>query len=168
MSTIGGGGAGKVGSCHGHHSSAASDCMASSRCSTSLITFVERDVHLPGLGEQGVDPLGENLHPLAAGQRRALVGDVRAGRAALLDDAGRLQLAIGAGDRVRIDEQLLGQHANRRQFLAGREPARGDQVLHLVDDLQVDRHAVGGGDVDLHGKSRLFACTNSLIQFWDE
>ena len=72
------------------------------------------------------------------------------GRAPLGDDAGRLQLAIGAGDGVRVDEQPLGQHADRRQLLAGLQPARRDQVLHLVDDLQVDRHAVVRGDVDLH------------------
>ena len=80
------------------------------------------DVHLPRLGQQRVDPFGENLESLAARQRRALIGNVGAGRAALLDDAGRFQLAIGPGDRVRIDDQLLGQHANRRQFLA-RPPA---------------------------------------------
>ena len=28
----------------------------------------ERDIHLPGLGEEGVDPLGEDLDPFAAGQ----------------------------------------------------------------------------------------------------
>ena len=27
----------------------------------------------------------------------------------------------------------------------------GDKVFHLIDDLQVDRDAVGGGDVNLHG-----------------
>ena len=33
--------------------------------------FVQADVHLPGLGEQGVDALGEDSQALLAGQRRA-------------------------------------------------------------------------------------------------
>ena len=36
-----------------------------------------------------------------------------------VDDAGQLQLAICAGDRDRIDEQLRGQRADRRQLFAG-------------------------------------------------
>src|SRR5258708_5948605 len=57
------------------------------------------NVHLPRLGQQGVDALGENLDPFAAGQRGALVGNISAGGAALLDQTGRLELAISAGDR---------------------------------------------------------------------
>ena len=49
------------------------------------------------------------FEPFAARQRRASVGNIGAGRAAFLDQPGRLQLAIGAGDRVGIDGQLFGQ-----------------------------------------------------------
>src|SRR5580704_17197335 len=47
------------------------------------------DVHLPGLGQEGVDPLRQDANALAAGQGRAKVGDVGAGGAAFLDDAGQ-------------------------------------------------------------------------------
>ena len=78
------------------------------------------------------------------------VRDVRPGRPPLLDHPRRLQLAIGPRHRVRVHHQPLRQHPDRRQLLPGRQPPRRHQVLHLVDDLQVDRHAVIGRDVDLH------------------
>jgi hypothetical protein len=102
----------------------------------------------------GAIAFGENFHPLAAGERRTLFGDIGAGGAAFFDDAGRFELAVRAGDRVGVNEQPLSENANRRQLLAGRESAGGDQVFHLGDDLEVDRDAIGGGNVDLHGVGR--------------
>ena len=49
-----------------------------------------------------------------------------------------------------LAEQLLGKHANRRHFRARREPARRHQVFHLVDDLQVDGHAIVCRDAQIH------------------
>ena len=64
--------------------------------------------------------------------------------------------------------KLLRQDANRRQLFAGRQPAGRDQVLDLVDDLQVDRHAVVGGNMNLHRtarpRQRHVVCINELIQ----
>ena len=54
----------------------------------------DRDIHLPRLGQQGVDTLGQNLETFAACERRALVRDVRPGGAAFFHDAGRFQLAV--------------------------------------------------------------------------
>jgi hypothetical protein len=45
---------------------------------------------------------------------------------------------------------LFSQDPNGRNFVTGSKPARGDEIFHLVDDLQVDRDAVGGCDVNLH------------------
>ena len=67
---------------------------------------------------------------------------------------GNLQLPIRAGDRVRVHHQPLGEHADRWQFLARREPPRRHQVLHLVDDLEIDRHAIVRRDVKVHDGSR--------------
>src|SRR5579863_3206032 len=118
---------------------------------SELDELVEVNVHLSRLGQQGVDALGENLDAFAAGQGRALVGNVGTSRAAFFDQPDCFELAIGAGHGVGINDQPFGQDANGGQFFLRFEPARGDQVFDLVDDLQVDRHAVIGGDVDLHG-----------------
>ena len=97
-----------------------------------------------GFGEERVGPFTEDFHALLAGQRRAGVGNVGARAVALGHDAVALQFHVGAGDGVWIDQQLFRKGTDRRQFLAGREAASGDEILHLVDDLEVDRHAVIG------------------------
>ena len=61
------------------------------------------DVHLPRLGEEGVDAGGEDFQPLAAGQRRGVGRDVGASRAAFLDDSSLLQFAVGAGNGIWIE-----------------------------------------------------------------
>ena len=57
--------------------------------------FLGVDIHLSGFGQQGVDPLRQDVEALTSGQRRTAVGDVGARAAARDDDAGRLQLAVG-------------------------------------------------------------------------
>src|SRR5579871_4308823 len=78
----------------------------------------EADVHLSGFREQSVGSLGEDAQLLLAGQGRAALGDIGARRAPLDDDAGRLQLAVGPGYGVRVDDELLGEDADGRQLLA--------------------------------------------------
>ncbi len=79
---------------------------------------------------------------LLAGQRRAGVGDVGARTVALVNDPFALQFQIGAGHGVGIDQQLMGQHTDGRDFVPRRQPARGDQIFDLVGDLQIDRNTV--------------------------
>ncbi len=136
--------------------------------------LVQADVQLARFGKQRVDAFRHDPHAFTPCERRAIVRHERARRPAFDDNARRLQLAIRARDRVRVDEQTFGQHADGRHFLARRQPARRDQVLHLIDDLQVDRHAVVRGNVEVQGillpfterrLSRLsHTCTNSIIQ----
>src|SRR2546423_330528 len=76
-------------------------------------------VHLPRFSDKGVDTLGENPHSLFERERRARGGNVGAGGAPLLNNPGNLQLAIGPGDSVRVDEELFGEGANWRQLFAG-------------------------------------------------
>ena len=68
--------------------------------------------------------------------------------------ARAFELQVGAGDCVGIDEQSFGQDANGRDFLTGAEAAGGDEVLHLVDDLEIDRDTIRGGNMNLHRSSR--------------
>src|SRR6185436_6191386 len=64
--------------------------------------------------------------------------------------------------------QLQRQRPDRRQFFAGQQQAGRDQVFHLVDDLPVDRHAVGQVDGDVHGVSadpavQVYEYTDTII-----
>ncbi len=104
----------------------------------------ESDIHLAGLGQQSVDLPGKNLDPLAAGQRRALFGNVSPRRASFFHDAGGFELAIGAGHGVGIDEQPTGKDATRGKLFSRCQSPRGDEVLDLLDDLEINRDSVGG------------------------
>src|SRR5581483_10645369 len=108
------------------------------------------DVHLVRLGQQGIDALGQDLQPFTPGQRRARVGDIRPRGPTFDDNAFLFQLAISPGNGVGIDRQLLGEHTDGRQLLARRQAAGRHLVFHLIDDLQVDRHAIVRGDVEVH------------------
>ncbi len=77
-----------------------------------LHQLVVVDVHLSGFGQQCIDALGEDLHSFPAVERRALIGDVGAGGFAFFDDARGFELAVSTGDRVRIDEEPLGERAD--------------------------------------------------------
>jgi len=66
------------------------------------------------------------------------------------DDAGPLELQISPGDGVGIDEQLLGEDSNGWNFLGWAEATGGDEIFDLVNDLEIDRDAVRGGDMNLH------------------
>ena len=83
-------------------------------------------------------------------QRRSGVGDERPRRPAFLHQARRLQLPVGAPP-CSGSPSTAPPRPDRRQLLARRQPARRHQVLHLVDDLQVDRHPVARRNVNLHG-----------------
>src|SRR5690606_5405281 len=52
---------------------------------------------------------------------------------------------------------LQGERADGRQLFAGPEQARCHQVLDLIDDLAVDRHAVGHVDGEVHCEGLLSA-----------
>jgi hypothetical protein len=61
-----------------------------------------------------------------------------------VDHACVVKLAIGLGDGVGVDDQLLRERADTGQLLARAHGAGFDAVLHLLHQLQVDRHAGGG------------------------
>src|SRR6516164_9875709 len=62
--------------------------------------FFQRDVHLPGLGEQRIKAFAQNLEAFALGQGRATLGDIRPRRTPFRDDTGLLQLRVSPGDGV--------------------------------------------------------------------
>src|SRR5262245_32332819 len=93
-------------------------------------------------GEERVGAMSQQLEPLRSPEWRAAVRNVGARAVTLVDEARPLQFQVSAGNRIRIDDELLRQRADRRQFLAWSQPARGNEVFHLVDDLAVDRQAV--------------------------
>ena len=71
-------------------------------------------------------------------------GDEGAGAVAQLDHAFVFELAVGLGDGVGIDHELLRQRPDARQLFARPQRAGFDAVLHLLHQLEVDRHAGRG------------------------
>ena len=112
--------------------------------------LVQLDPQVPRLDQQRVHAFGQELDFFTAGKRRGTFRDIGARTVALGDNPGPFQFQIGARHRLGIDDQLLGQRAHGRNFLARREPPGGHQMFDLVDDLQVDRHAVVGCNVNPH------------------
>ena len=100
--------------------------------------------------EKGVGAYAEDLDPFLACQRRARIRNIGAGAVPLRDDPFALQFEVGPGHSVGINQQLLGEHADGRQFLPGGQTATGDQILDLVDDLHIDRNAVVRCNMNLH------------------
>ena len=81
---------------------------------------------------------------------RSGLRNVSSAGAAFLDHTRDFKLAIGAGDSIGIDHEPLGQHPHGRQLFARGQMPRCDGVLHLIDDLKIDRNAVGLGKAELH------------------
>src|SRR6266542_4875088 len=63
----------------------------------------------------------------------------RAGAVPELDEAFVLQLAVGLGDGVRVDDEVLGKRTYPRQLFARSQRAGLDGVLHLLHQLEVNR-----------------------------
>src|SRR5262249_7841923 len=81
-----------------------------------------------------------------------------------LEDAHTFEVLVRPGDRVRIDEELLGEVADAgHQVARGRVPA-GDAEDYLGGNLLVDRHRRIGPDVDAHDRSvdRVYQLTSTL------
>ena len=75
--------------------------------------------------------------------RAGAAGDERSGAMAQFDHPFVFELAIDLGDRVWIDDQLLGQRPDAGQLLARAQRAGFDGVLHLLHQLEVDGDAGG-------------------------
>jgi hypothetical protein len=58
-----------------------------------------------------------------------------------LDDPFVFELAVGLGHGVRVDYELLRQGPDARQLLPRPERPGFDRVLHLLHQLEIDRHA---------------------------
>ena len=74
----------------------------------------------------------------------AIGADKCAGAVAELDDAFVLEFPVRLRDSVRIDDEPLGERPDTRQLLARSQGTCFNGVLHLLDQLQVDRDAGGG------------------------
>jgi len=110
--------------------------------------------------------VGEDSPLLVFREGGAVFAHVGAVGASLFDNPFDLELAVGAGDRVGIDEEALGEDADGREFLTRAEAARSDHVLDLVRDLEVDRGAGGLGDPHSECRALVFwlHCIKPMIQ----
>src|SRR5262252_2347964 len=68
-------------------------------------------------------------------------GHERSGAVAEFDHALVLELAIRLCDGVRVDDELFGEGTDTGELLARAQSASFDGVLHLLHQLEVDRHA---------------------------
>ena len=63
-----------------------------------------------------------------------------------------LQLPVGLEHRVRVDREGGNHLPDRRQLVSLGEIAQPQRVLHLLDDLQVRRHARARIEAELDGR----------------
>jgi len=112
--------------------------------------FVEINVEVPRFYQQGVRALVQDLEFFAAGKWRRRFRYISSRPVAFCNDPGPFEFQIRPRDCVGVYQQLLRKNANRWNLLPGSEPPRADEMFHLVDNLDVDRHAVSGGNVNLH------------------
>ena len=113
--------------------------------------FVELNAQVGGFDEQRIGALPQHFQFFAPGEGGGGFGNVGTRAVTFGDDAGAFEFEIGAGDRVGIDHEFLGEDADGGDFLARGEPAAGDELFDLIHDLDVDRDAVVGADMNLHG-----------------
>src|SRR5690606_6083241 len=102
------------------------------------------DIKTPNAGDdQRPFVLEEALAFTLAQFQVGALGHVQAQPAALLDDALVEQRLVGLGHGQRIDGQLGGNLADRRQRLPGTDGAVKDLCQHPLAQLHVDRRVVG-------------------------
>ena len=97
------------------------------RCTQSLDAL--RDQRLRG------------FQPLGVLQGWPFVRDEGAGALPEFDHAFMFELAIGLGHGVGIHDELFREGPDAGQLLAGLQRARFDGVFHLLDQLEINRHA---------------------------
>src|SRR5665213_1377680 len=100
-------------------------------------------VHLQVVGghDRFVNFLAQNFLAGGLGEGRIAAFEETTTTRNRLDDALVFQLGVSFGDGIAIEAKLLRQGPNRRQRLAGAQPARGGGVTNLVHQLEIDRLA---------------------------
>ena len=118
--------------------------------------FFQRNSHLPCLGSQSVDPLRDNSHAITPAQAHCGIRHIGASGSSLNHNSRLLQLTIGTGHRVGINQQLFSQNPNGRKFLVRCQTAGRNEVFNLIDDLQINWNAVSRRNVQLHAAPLLY------------
>jgi hypothetical protein len=80
-------------------------------------------------------------HPFRRLLRSGVAADERACTVAQLDHAFVLEFSVRLGDGVRIDDETLGKRPDAGQLLPGAKRTGFNGVLHLLDQLQINRDA---------------------------
>src|SRR5215471_3093224 len=111
--------------------------------------LVERESRDGGVREHARDERLEAALVLG-GRPRALRrrADERADAAPRFEHSVALEMRVDASDGVRVDAQLDGELADRRQLIAGPEAAGGDRGPQSALDLGVDWGRIAGVDGD--------------------
>jgi hypothetical protein len=125
----------------------------------SFEAFVEQgaevvvaDLQVVGCDDHGVQFSGEAVGSDGLAELGGAAGlEEATGTLAGLDDAFGFEFGVGAGGGVAVDAEFLGEGADGGEGLTWAERAAGGGVLHLLDDLEVDRDAGLEVDVGEHG-----------------
>jgi hypothetical protein len=104
--------------------------------------------------------LAESLRRLRRGVAGGGGGDEGAASGARLDHPRLLELPVGAGDRVDVDDEVRRQLANGREAVARLQQAGRDRVPDLVDELGVDRLPRAGDELEGSDRGSCVACTS--------
>jgi RNA polymerase sigma factor (sigma-70 family) len=124
--------------------------------------FCRIEPTLLGFQEDLLQSRADQVHALLATAPASVGGHGQAGAANGGQHIVVLQLAIGSGDRVRIDRQFAGQLANRGNQFAFLEHLAGHGELDLANDLIVDGQPVI--EVDLKEHTGVL-CASDIVQY---
>ena len=116
----------------------------------NLDYLIQINVEVPRFHQQGIRALVQDFEFFAAGKRRWRIRYICSRPVAFGNDAGPFELQIRPRDCVGIYQQLLRKNANRWNLLPGPESPGADEMFHLVNNLNVDWHAVSRGNMKLH------------------
>src|SRR5262249_5280693 len=82
-------------------------------------------------------------------ERARCCGDERPDAAAAFGETCKVELAVAAEHRVRVDGERSDDFLDRRKLVARLEDPEPDRLAYLLDDLEVCRHSRLGLQVEL-------------------
>lgn len=106
----------------------------------------EVEIEKDGLVAELLCGLTESPFALGIGEDLSPMGNENAAAGAAFQDAVADEILIGAGDGVGVDDEGFREDADGRELFTDVKAARGDRLLHLVNDLTENGNIAGWSD----------------------